>query len=237
MRLYSIKGCILGIASICSEPLQCPRSSADGQYYCYSLFESSRENQILRFVSSSDLSLEMVQKGIIVNVRADYAFRNWNDDSDWMLHPEVFTWLQEAFGRCLSSGCSSTMVEPLWASLCISSICSDREVLAEDSVEEGEACSPHSSSLASSTLMLQMLVNYPVLLPKQMDLLRNPHRQRHPLIQNGHLILGVWLVSGISCQAASFQKILSQSTCNASWRNSTAKSYDSAWNLWAGWCK
>ena len=237
MRLYSIKGCILGIASICSEPLQCPRSSADGQYYCYSLFESSRENQILRFVSSSDLSLEMVQKGIIVNVRADYAFRNWNDDSDWMLRPEVFTWLQEAFGQCLSSGCSSTMVEPLWASLCISSICSDREVLAEDSVEEGEACSPHSSSLASSTLMLQMLVNYPVLLPKQMDLLRNPHRQRHPLIQNGHLILGVWLVSGISCQAASFQKILSQSTCNASWRNSTAKSYDSAWNLWAGWCK
>lgn len=29
----------------------------------------------------------------------------------------------------------------------------------------------------------------------------------------------------------------SLSIYNASWRKSTAKSYDSAWNLWAGWCE
>ncbi len=60
--------------------------------------------------------------------------------------------------------------------------------------------------------MLQILADYPLLLPKQMDLLLNPHRQCHPLIQNGHLTLGAWLVSGIPCQVANFQKSLSQST-------------------------
>ena len=57
-----------------------------------------------------------------------------------------------------------------------------------------------------------MLADYPLLLPNQIDLLLNPHQQCHPLIQNGHLKLGAWLVSGIPCQAASFQKTLSQST-------------------------
>ena len=49
-----------------------------------------------------------LQKGITVhadhlpgrlNVRADYASRNWNDYCDWMLDPAVFTQLQTRFGQ------------------------------------------------------------------------------------------------------------------------------------------
>ena len=57
-QLVGAKSCVLGIASICSEPLQCPHSSADGQYCCYSLLESSGGNQILRSVLTSNLNLE-----------------------------------------------------------------------------------------------------------------------------------------------------------------------------------
>ncbi len=49
-----------------------------------------------------------LQRGITVhadhlpghlNVRADFASRNWNDYSDWMLDPEVFSQLQKKLGR------------------------------------------------------------------------------------------------------------------------------------------
>ena len=64
-------------------------------------------------------------------------------------------------------------------------------------------------------LLLQMLADFTLLLTNQRDPLRNPHQQCHPLIQNSHQILklGAWLVSGIPCQAASFQKIISQLQC------------------------
>ena len=59
--------------------------------------------------------------------------------------------------------------------------------------------------------MLQMLADYPLLFPNKMDLLLNPHRQCHPLIQNGHLTLGTWLVSGIPEDSLLIY--------NASWRD------------------
>ena len=57
---HQLEGCLLGSASICTKPFQCPHPSADGQHGCYSVLESFRRNQILHSLSTSDLSLGLV---------------------------------------------------------------------------------------------------------------------------------------------------------------------------------
>ena len=272
-QLVGIESCLLGSTSICSESFQCPCPPSNGQHSCYSILKSSRRNQILRSMSTSNLDLELVHPERNHNPcrsstrpterKSRFCFQELERQQrlDARSHsirtttneiwpffnrslciiskcstPKVFQ--LETKPECLSGGCSSTTVGSFQDPLCLSSICSDREMLTEDTGGEGLSCTHHSSNLAGSTLVSSDHTNagrYPLLLPNQTDLLLNPHRQYHPLIQNGHLRLGAWLVSGIPCQVASFQKNLS--IYNASWRKSTAKSYDSAWNLWAGWCK
>ena len=48
--------------------------------------------------------------------------------------------------------------------------------------------------------ILNMSINSPILLPWKKDLLKNPKREIHPLVQNRTLKLVAWTVSGIDCR-------------------------------------
>ena len=117
--------------------------------------------------------------------------------------------------------------EEIWPifnrSVCIVSKCTTTEVLQ---LETKSQCS--SSRCSSATVV-------PLWVPVCFSSIC-PHQQGHPLIQNGHLTLGAWLVSGIPCQVANFQKILSRYTMPRG-ENQQQNPYDSAWNLWVSWCK
>ena len=190
-----------------------------------------------------------IQKGITIhadhlpgqlNVRADFASRNWNDNSDWMLDPTVFAQLQTRFGLFSidlfasfqnaqfpkffdwKPSLNALVVDALaqqWARFkfpyafppfALIGRCLQK--ILEEKVSRVLIIAPVWPAQHWYPLIIQMLADYPLLLPNQTDLLLNPHQQCHPLIQNGHLRLGTWLVSGIPCQVASFQKNLSQST-------------------------
>ena len=190
-----------------------------------------------------------IQKGITIhadhlpgrlNVRADFASRNWNDNSDWMLDPTVFAQLQTRFGlfsidlfasfqnaqlpkffswKPSPNALAVDALAQQWAHFKIpyafppfALIGRCLQKILEEKVSRVLIIAPIWPAQHWYPLIIQMLVDYPLLLPNQTDLLLNPHRQCHPLIQNGHLRLGAWLVSGIPCQVASFQKNLSQST-------------------------
>ena len=181
-----------------------------------------------------------LQKGITVhadhlpgqlNVRADYASRNWNDYSDWMLDPEVFSQIQKKFGQFsidLFASFQNTQLPKFFSwkpnpnALAVDALAQQwnhfelpyafppfaligrcLQKVREEKVKRLLMIAPVWPAQHWYPLMLQMLADY---------LLLYPHQQYHPLIQNGHLTLGVWLVSGCPCQVANFQKILSRST-------------------------
>ena len=50
-----------------------------------------------------------------------------------------------------------------------------------------------------------MLIKSPVLLPWRKDLLKNPNREIHTLVQNGSLKLVARMVSGLDCRRRGFQ--------------------------------
>ena len=55
-------------------------------------------------------------------------------------------------------------------------------------------------------LLLQMSIQNPLLLPQIPNLLLNPGKENHPLVQNGTLHLAAWLVSGQECKQRAYQR-------------------------------
>ena len=56
--------------------------------------------------------------------------------------------------------------------------------------------------------ILNMSIKSPILLPWRKDLLKNPKRKIHPLVQNRTLKLVAWTVSGLDCRRMEFQRQL-----------------------------
>ena len=52
---------------------------------------------------------------------------------------------------------------------------------------------------------MRMSIQQPILLTWRRDLLKNPKREIHPLVQNKTLKLVVWTVSGLDCKRKEFQ--------------------------------
>ena len=175
-----------------------------------------------------------------MNVRADFASRNWNDYSDWMLDPAIFMQLQRRFGPFsidLFASYQNAQIPQFYSwkpspnALAVDALAQHwnhfslpyafppfaligrcLQKIIKDKVPHVLIIAPVWPAQHWYPLMLQMLSDYPLLLPSQMDLIRNPHSQCHPLIQERHMRLGAWPVSGVHCQVANFQKTLSQST-------------------------
>ena len=82
-------------------------------------------------------------------------------------------------------------------------------------------------------VILSLLVNRPLLLPKESELLQLPGRDKvHPLCSQKNFRLAAWPLSGKKYQNRGFlrkcQKIL-----QASWRQKTTCQYESAWKAWS----
>ena len=144
----------------------------------------------------------------------------------------------ESKSRCLGGRCPSSTVEPSKVSLCIPSLCLDREVPTENTGGESLSCAHHSSSLASSTLVPPTPTNADRL-PSSYSESNRPSSQSssstsptNPKRPSPIGRLASVRNSISSCKLSED----SLSIYNASWRKSTAKSYNCAWNLWTGWC-
>jgi len=54
-------------------------------------------------------------------------------------------------------------------------------------------------------ILLECLIEYPVLLPKHWQLLTDPYNWLHPLLEKGQLQLAAWKVSGNATLQQAFQ--------------------------------
>ena len=59
--------------------------------------------------------------------------------------------------------------------------------------------------------LLQLLIDYPLLLPVHPDLLSDPFERKHPLLLRHQLQLAAWKVSGVSTLQQGFQRGLQNS--------------------------
>ena len=84
-------------------------------------------------------------------------------------------------------------------------------------------------------LLLQLVVQLPVLLPASPTLLQDPSNPKaiHPMYPR--LRLAVWTISNNSAQQQAFRQELPVRLSSAT-RQSTNKSYDYAWTKWNSWC-
>ena len=166
-----------------------------------------------------------------LNVRADWHSRHTQDCSDWQLHPLIFQQLQDKLGPFsidlfasrtntqLSTYCSwkpdpsAIAIDALsisWRdhhpylfppfSLLIRCL----EKINREKVE-AVVIAPVWCNQVWYPLLLQSLQDAPILLPNTMDIILNPRGEPHPLVQEGHLPLAAWPVSGKVMAQKAFQ--------------------------------
>ena len=175
-----------------------------------------------------------------LNVRADWHSRHTQDCSDWQLHPLIFQQIQDRLGPFsidLFASRTNTQL-PIYCSwkpdpsaiaidaLSISwrdhhpylfppfsllSHCLEK-INRED--VEAVIIAPVWCNQVWYPLLLQSLQDAPILLPNTMDIIMNPQGEPHPLVQEGHLPLSTWPVSGRVMAQKAFQTELPLSCRN-----------------------
>ena len=80
--------------------------------------------------------------------------------------------------------------------------------LTLDKVEKAILIAPIWTTQPWFPMILEQLIQIPRLLPIRKNLLKNAGDQNHPLIKNGQLRLGAFLVTGIPSKAEDFRKHL-----------------------------
>jgi hypothetical protein len=168
------------------------------------------------------------------NWEADWASRFFEDSSDWMLHRDIFTELDQIFGPFqvdLFASHLNAQVTKFYSWF------PDPQAYAVDAFSqcwEGDglyAFPPfnmiqrviHKISLQKSTLLLiapcwpqqvwfdfllKVTWSTPILLPTDIGVLRNPRDQVHPLLANHHLHLVAWPITGSREKVWNFQQQL-----------------------------
>ena len=81
------------------------------------------------------------------------------------------------------------------------------------------------------SLLLESLVDLPIILPETPALLHNPMEEPHSPVIRNHLGLAAWKVSGVKSKIEVFSEEAFKIICS-SWRHGTEKSYSSAWSEW-----
>ena len=90
-----------------------------------------------------------------------------------------------------------------------------------------------STNMAEPALLLETMSDLPLIVPQTPHLLMNPEGEPNPLIQQVHLHLAAWRVSGQASPREAFLRQL----ISASWRPGTEKAYNSVWKQWRSWCE
>ena len=156
------------------------------------------------------------------NVSADAESRTLPSSAEWKLQKEVFQWILDLMGPCQVDLFATRLNHQLphyvsWKP--------DPHAIATDAFEmtwsdvQGYAFPPFSlvgrclrkviregctivliapvwPAQAWFPILLECLIEYPVLLPKHRQLLTDPFNRLHPLLEKGQLQLAAWKVSG-----------------------------------------
>ena len=83
-------------------------------------------------------------------------------------------------------------------------------------------------------VLLQLLIDQPIVLPKGDTLLSLPHGNAHHPMKDD-LVLAAWILSSNPLETEVFSNEEARLIC-ASWSSGTDKQYNSAWKKWCCWC-
>ena len=196
-----------------------------------------------------------------MNTKADFNSRSFNVRTEWSLHPTVFSWLIQTlftpdiglFASRLNAKLQkfvSWMPDPCaYACDAFSLNWSEFESYAfppfslisrvltrvrRDKVPRLMLIAPVWPTQSWYPILLEMLIDRPILLPKWPNLLKQPHNdQLHPL--RLQLQLAAWIISGGSLVSKGISSGSTDVICH-SWSCGTTKQYEPAWNAWRSWC-
>ena len=173
------------------------------------------------------------------NKEADKESRKGADPSDWMIQPEVFQEIDKKWGpldidlfaarhntqlRRFFSYRLDPMAEAVdalnqkWTEMTPYAfppfILLGRVLrkIRMDQVRHAVVIAPVWPNQHWYPLLLETMVDFPVLLPQTPDLLVSPTGEPHPLMGQGHLLLAAWRVSGQALIIEDFQRQLSTSS-------------------------
>ncbi len=174
----------------------------------------------------------------VQNVAADVESRTMRTSAEWKLHPEVFQAIMQLMGPCRVDLFATRLNTQLnhyisWQP--------DPFAMETDAFQitwcnmEGYAFPPFAmigrclqkirreqSSVVLVApmwpaqpwyaLLLQLLVDLPVLIPSRQGLLKDPFNREHPLVTQNQLALAAWKVSGSVTDQRAFQRGLPDSS-------------------------
>ena len=168
------------------------------------------------------------------NICADRLSREQPDSSDWKLDTGVFSLISKKWGPCLLDLFASRWNTQLprfvsWRAdpeatsvdafqvkwnegllytfppFCLISRC-----LAKMLQDKGELIliTPTWHTQAWYGMILELLIENPILLPQFKGLLQSPTGETHPLLETGSLHLAAWRISASACARRAFLKML-----------------------------
>jgi hypothetical protein len=175
----------------------------------------------------------------VTNVQADHQSRVYKDSSNWRLEPKVFRQVSRKwgpFGKDLFADRLNRQLVPFvsWKpdpeseatdALSISwkgekvlyafpPFCLIMKCLVKAQTDEADMViiAPVWQTQVWYGPLMQMLVDYPILLPPMEELLTGPRGEKHPLIENGTMQMGAWMISGKTGRTEDFLRRLSKSS-------------------------
>jgi hypothetical protein len=159
----------------------------------------------------------------VTNLMADYQSRVYRDSSNWRLHAEVFSQISRVWGpfsrdlfadrlnrqmtpyvswKADPEAMATDALQVTWRGVqtqyAFPPFCLIMKCLAKVQMDQAELVliTPVWPAQVWYGTLLQMIVDYPRLLPPLSDLLTGPRGEIHPLLENGTMRLAAWRISG-----------------------------------------
>ena len=222
------QGCLSSLTGLCGTKEQHPYSSEhrqyDGEGGTHSQRLSDLALQVWEWALSRKITLQAEHIPGRENEGADRESRRGEDPSDWTLHPDVSQGINHRWGpldinpfaaRHMPMAEAVDALSQEWTNLSLYAfppfILLGRVLrkIRMDKVHQAVLLAPIWPNQHWYPLLLEMITDFPVTLPQLPDLLESPAGDPHPLIEEGHLRLAAWKVSGRVSVIGGFRKQLS----------------------------
>ena len=170
----------------------------------------------------------------VKNIKADVESRTLHSSAEWMLHPMLCQWIMQVMGPCRVDLFATRLNSQLphyiswrpdpfavatnafqipWLYLnayafppfCLVGRCLQKIKIERSSIL---LIAPVWPTQSWYPVLLESLVDIPMLLPQDQNLLSDPFNQRHPMMVQGTLWLAAWKVSGNNILHKEFQRRL-----------------------------
>ena len=193
------------------------------------LLEVSKE--IWKYLISKEITITAEYLPGILNKLADWESRNPITSSEWILHRSIFQHIIKILGcpqvdlfasrlchqisqyvawRPDPMSIATDAMQQDWNNslgYAFPPFCMITRVLNKvllDQVEQMIIVTPTWQTQPWYSLLLQLCIHQPVLLPNWQNILLSPKKEKHPLIKNKTLRLAAWLISGRNCKRQEF---------------------------------